>query len=144
MNGKPIYVTKPHLPPLEDFIPYLEEIWASGCLTNGGPMHQRLERELAGFLGVPFVSLFNNATNALMVALNALHVAGEVITTPYSFVATTHSLLWSGNRPVFVDIDPVTLNLDPQGLKRQSRKTPPRSCRCIAMEHPAMSTRYAR
>jgi dTDP-4-amino-4,6-dideoxygalactose transaminase len=117
MNGKPIYVTKPHLPPLEDFIPYLEEIWASGCLTNGGPMHQRLERELAAFLGVPFVSLFNNATNALMVALNALNVAGEVITTPYSFVATTHSLLWSGNRPVFVDIDPVTLNMDPARIE---------------------------
>jgi dTDP-4-amino-4,6-dideoxygalactose transaminase len=117
MSGNPIFVTKPHLPPLDEFIPYLEEIWASAWLTNCGPMHRRLEHELAAFLGVPFVSLFNNATNALMVALNALNVTGEVITTPYSFVATTHSLLWSGNKPVFVDIDPMTLNLDPARIE---------------------------
>lgn len=117
MSGDPIFVTKPYLPPLEEFIPYLEDIWTSGHLTNCGPMHQRLEHELAAFLDVPFVSLFNNATNALMIALNALNVTGEVITTPYSFVATTHSLLWSGNRPVFVDIDPVTLNLDPAKIE---------------------------
>lgn len=117
MSGEPIFVTKPHLPPLEEFIPYLEDIWASAWLTNCGPMHGRLEHELAAFLGVPFVSLFNNATNALMVALNALNVTGEVITTPFSFVATTHSLLWSGNKPVFVDIDPMTLNLDPARIE---------------------------
>jgi dTDP-4-amino-4,6-dideoxygalactose transaminase len=113
MIQKPIFVTKPHLPPLEDFIPYLEEIWANEWLTNGGPLHQRLEQELGSFLSVPYVSLFNNATNALMVALRALDITGEVITTPYSFVATTHSLLWNGNTPVFADIDPESLNLDP-------------------------------
>jgi dTDP-4-amino-4,6-dideoxygalactose transaminase len=117
MSDKSIFVTKPHLPPLEDFIPYLQEIWASEWLTNAGPMHRRLEHELADFLGVPFVSLVNNATNALMVAFRALDVVGEVITTPYSFVATTHSLLWNGNTPVFVDIDPATLNLDPTKIE---------------------------
>jgi dTDP-4-amino-4,6-dideoxygalactose transaminase len=108
-----IFVTQPDLPPLEEFLPYLEQIWESRKLTNGGPFHQRLEQELAEFLGVRHVSLFANATIALVTALQALRVSGEVITTPYSFVATAHSLLWNGIRPVFVDIDPETLNLDP-------------------------------
>lgn len=114
---KPIFVTKPHMPDLEEFIPYLREIWGSGWLTNCGSMHQRLELELAEFLGVPYVALFNNATIALLVALQALDVEGEVITTPYSFVATSHSLKWHGNEPVFVDIDPVTLNMDPSRIE---------------------------
>jgi dTDP-4-amino-4,6-dideoxygalactose transaminase len=117
MSDNPIFVTKPNLPSLEEFIPYLEDIWSSGTLTNCGPMHQRLEEELAGFLGVPNVCLFNNATNALMVALRALDIAGEVITTPYSFIATSHSILWNGNQPIFVDIDPNTLNMDPSKIE---------------------------
>lgn len=117
MSDKPIFVVKPNLPPLEDFIPYLREIWDNEWLTNCGPMHQRLESELAEFLGVPFICLFNNATNALMVALKALEVAGEVITTPYSFIATSHSILWNGSQPVFIDIDPNTLNMDPSKIE---------------------------
>jgi dTDP-4-amino-4,6-dideoxygalactose transaminase len=110
---KPIPVTSPLLPPLEDFLPYLEAVWESRRLTNGGPMHERLERELADYLGVEHICLFANGTLALVAALQALRITGEVITTPYSFVATTHSVLWNGLKPVFVDIDPVTCNLDP-------------------------------
>lgn len=117
MKDKNIFVTKPYLPPLAEFIPYLEEIWASEWLTNNGPMHQRLEKELAEFLGVPFVALFNNATNALMLALKALDVKGDVITTPFSFVATSHAISWNGCRPVFADINPATLNLDPAKIE---------------------------
>lgn len=117
MSDKPIYVTQPYLPPLEEFIPYLEEIWASKTLTNGGPMHQRLEQALCEYLGVEHIALFNNGTIALLTALQALGITGEVITTPYSFVATAHSLLWNGIKPVFVDIDPHTLNLDPSKIE---------------------------
>jgi len=109
----PIYVAQPYLPPLEEFIPYLEKIWATKQLTNGGPFHRQLERELCEFLGVDHLALFTNGTIALVTALQALRITGEVITTPYSFVATAHSLLWNGIKPVFVDIDPNTLNLDP-------------------------------
>jgi len=114
---KPIYVTQPFLPPLEEFIPYLEEIWASKVLTNGGPFHQQLEAALCKYLGVEHISLFTNGTIALVTALQSLRVTGEVITTPYSFVATTHSLLWNGIKPVFVDVDPRTLNLDPAKIE---------------------------
>lgn len=113
MSNKPIFVTQPYLPPLEEFIPYLKQIWDSKILTNGGPMHQLLEEALCNYLGVEHVALFNNGTIALLTALQALRVTGEVITTPYSFVATAHSLLWNGIKPVFADIDPCTLNLDP-------------------------------
>ncbi|MBI2731784.1 MAG: DegT/DnrJ/EryC1/StrS family aminotransferase [Aquabacterium sp.] len=114
MNTKaPIYVTQPDLPPLEEFMPYLQQIWDSKILTNGGPFHKQLEAELADFLGVKHISLFTNATIALVTALQSLRISGEVITTPYSFVATAHSLLWNGIKPVFVDIDPQTFNLDP-------------------------------
>ena len=113
----PIYVTRPSLPPLEDFIPYLEEIWRSRVLTNGGPFHQQLETALAEYLGVPHIALFANGTIALVTALQALRITGEVITTPYSFVATSHSLLWNGIKPVFVDVDPVTLNMDPARIE---------------------------
>ncbi len=112
-----IYVTQPYLPPLEEFLPYLEVIWATRTLTNSGPFHQQLESALCEHLGVDHISLFTNATIALVTALQALRVSGEVITTPYSFVATAHSLLWNGINPVFVDIDPKTLNLDPERIE---------------------------
>ena len=114
---QPIYVTQPHLPPLEEFIPYLEKIWANKILTNGGPFHQQLEQALCDYLGVKHLALFTNGTIALVTALQALRISGEVITTPYSFVATAHSLLWNGIKPVFVDIDPRTLNLDPAKIE---------------------------
>lgn len=108
----PIYVTQPYLPPLEEFIPYLEKIWDTKRLTNSGPFHQKLEKALCEFLAVEHIALFTNGTVALVTALQALRITGEVITTPYSFVATAHSLLWNGIKPVFVDIDQDTLNLD--------------------------------
>ena len=114
---KPIYVTQPYLPPLEEFIPYLQEIWDKKILTNGGPFHQQLEQALCTHLGVKHLALFTNATIALVTALQALRITGEVITTPYSFVATAHSLLWNGLKPVFVDVDPHTLNLDPAKIE---------------------------
>jgi len=114
---KPILVTKPTLPPLKEFIPYLEQIWDNCWLTNNGPMHHRLEDELAEYLGVKHISLFSNGTLALISALQALGIKGEVITTPFSFVATTHSLWWNGIKPVFVDIEPETFNLDPAKIE---------------------------
>jgi dTDP-4-amino-4,6-dideoxygalactose transaminase len=114
----PIYVAQPFLPPLNEFIPYLEKIWASRRLTNNGPFHQELEDALCEFLGVDHIALFTNGTVALVTALQALRVTGEVITTPYSFVATAHSLLWNGIRPVFVDINPTTLNIDPAKIEQ--------------------------
>ena len=116
-NKKPIYVTQPFLPPLAEFQPYLEEIWESKWLTNGGPFHQKLEKELAEYLGVDHLALFANGTLALVTALQALRIAGEVITTPFSFVATAHSLLWNCIKPVFVDIHPETFNLDPAKIE---------------------------
>lgn len=112
-NNNLIYVTQPYLPPLEEFYPYLQKIWDNKILTNGGPFHQQLEKALCEYLGVEHLALFTNGTVALVTALQALRITGEVITTPYSFVATAHSLLWNGIKPVFVDIDPDTLNIDP-------------------------------
>lgn len=117
MNDKPIYVTQPHLPPLEEFIPFLEQIWHNKTLTNGGPFHQQLEAALCEYLGVKHISLFTNGTIALLTALQSLRISGEVITTPYSFVATSHALLWNGLTPVFVDVDPESLNLDPRKIE---------------------------
>ncbi|HNY51062.1 MAG TPA: DegT/DnrJ/EryC1/StrS family aminotransferase [Smithella sp.] len=116
-SDKPIFVTQPYLPPLSEFIPYLENIWESKWLTNAGPFHQELENKLADYLGVNHLALFSNGTLALVTALQALRITGEVITTPFSFVATAHSLLWNGIKPVFVDIDPETLNLDPEKIE---------------------------
>lgn len=114
---KPIYVTQPSLPPIEEFTPYLQQIWENKILTNGGPFHAQLEKELCDYLQVKYISLFANGTLALVTALQALRITGEVITTPYSFVATAHSLLWNGIKPVFVDIDEKTLNLDPAKIE---------------------------
>ncbi|MDI9817771.1 MULTISPECIES: DegT/DnrJ/EryC1/StrS aminotransferase family protein [unclassified Legionella] len=117
MSNKPVYVTQPTLPSLDEFTPYLQEIWNSKILTNGGGLHKKLESALRDYLGVNHISLFNNGTIALITALKALNITGEVITTPYSFIATAHSLLWNNLTPVFVDIDPETLNLNPDNIE---------------------------
>ena len=114
---KNIPVTQPFLPPLEEFIPYLKEIWNNKWLTNNGLLHQKLEKELADYLGIKYISLFSNGTLALISALQALNIQGEVITTPFSFVATTHSLWWNKITPVFVDIEAEYLNLDPSKIE---------------------------
>lgn len=112
-----IYVTQPNMPPLAEFTAYLEKIWESKWLTNQGPFHEELEDALCKYLGVEHISLFSNGTLALLTALQALHIGGEVITTPFSFVATTHALWWNNIKPVFVDIDPHTFNLDPEKIE---------------------------
>ena len=114
---KRINVTQPSLPDLKDFIPYLEDIWESKWLTNNGKYHRQLEAELSSYLGVKELNLFTNGTLALITALQALRITGEVITTPYSFVATTHALNWNGIKPVFCDIDPKTMNIDPDKIE---------------------------
>ena len=113
----PIHVTRPLLPPLEEFLPYLEEIWESGWLTNAGPFHQKLEKALSDHLGVQHLSLFANGTIALVTALQCSRITGQVITTPYSFVATSHALLWNSIEPVFVDIEANSCNLDPERIE---------------------------
>lgn len=115
----PIYVTQPVLPELKEFIPYLEQIWEKKILTNSGPLHQQLEQALCDYLGVDYISLFNNGTIALITALQALDLkAGDVITTPYTFLATAHAIVWNHLTPVFVDIDPVTSNIDPKKVEQ--------------------------
>lgn len=114
---KLITVTSPLLPNLEDFNEMLQQIWNSKWITNNGSFHKQLEKELASYLKVPYISLFTNGTLPLITALQALRITGEVITTPYSFVATTHSLWWNGCKPVFVDIDPSTGNIDPDKIE---------------------------
>lgn len=116
-DNKTIYVTQPALPPLEEFTEYLKTIWDSKILTNNGPFHQQFERELADYLGVKYLSVFANGTLALITALQALRITGEVITTPFSFVATTHSLWWNNIKPVFVDIEPEFFTLDPEKIE---------------------------
>lgn len=118
MADSPIYVTRPALPPLVEFLPHLEQIWESHRLTNAGPMHEQLEQELAERFGVPHVVLCSNGTLALLLALRALGLKGQVITTPYSFVATAHAIVWAGLDPVFVDIDPDTYNLAPTAIEQ--------------------------
>lgn len=114
---KIITVTSPLLPPLEDFIPQLRDIWDSKWITNNGHYHQKLEEALCKYLQVSHISLFTNGTLPLIIALQALRINGEVITTPFSFVATTHALWWNGIKPVFVDIDPSTCNLNPDKIE---------------------------
>lgn len=116
-NQKEIFVTQPTLPPLEEFTELLKDIWDRTWLTNNGVYHQQLEKALAEYLGVPYVSLFSNGTLALISALQVLNITGEVITTPYSFVATTHALWWNNIKPVFVDIEPEFCNLDPAKIE---------------------------
>ena len=118
MNEKKnITVTSPLLPLLDEFNDMLKDIWASKWITNNGSFHRQLENALCEYLGVPYISLFTNGTLPLITALQALRISGEVITTPYSFVATTHSLWWNGIKPVFVDIDPATGNIDPDKIE---------------------------
>ena len=117
MNKEKILVTQPLLPSLEEFTPYLEKIWESKWLTNNGQFHQQLEQALCVYLGVKHICLFSNGTLALITALQALRITGEVITTPFSFVATTHALWWNNIKPVFADIEPHTYNLDPEKVE---------------------------
>ena len=117
VNTDLITVTSPLLPSLDDFYLELKNIWESKWITNMGSYHKQLEAALAEYLGVPYVSLFTNGTLPLMTALQALRITGEVITTPYSFVATTHSIWWNGCKPVFVDIDPKSGNIDPDKIE---------------------------
>ena len=112
-DNTPITVTSPLIPDLDEFNELLKEIWASKWITNNGLFHRKLEIALADYLKVPYLSLFTNGTLPLLTALQALKISGEVITTPYSFVATTHSIWWNGATPVFVDIDSKTGNIDP-------------------------------
>jgi dTDP-4-amino-4,6-dideoxygalactose transaminase len=114
---RPIYVTQPGLPPLEEFEEYLKKIWDSKILTNKGPFHEQFEKDLAKYLGVKYISVFSNGTLALMIALQTLRITGEVITTPFSFIATTHSLWWNKIKPVFVDIEQHSFNLDPERIE---------------------------
>lgn len=121
-KNKPILISQPTLPNLDDFVESLKIIWERKWLTNNGKFHQEFERELANYLGVQYVSLFSNGTLALISALQTLRITGEVITTPYSFVASTNSLHWNNIKPVFVDVDPVYGNIDP--LKIEAAITP--------------------
>jgi len=116
-ENKPVYVTQPALPSLDEYTQYLKQIWEAKIITNNGPFHTQFEQELAKYLGVRYISLFSNGTLALMIALKSLRITGEVITTPFSFVATTHSLWWNNIKPVFADIDPDYFNLDPEKVE---------------------------
>ena len=116
-ENKKITVTSPLLPKLEEFIPMLQDIWDRKWLTNNGHYHQELEKALAEYLGVKYISLFTNGTLPLITALQAMKITGEVITTPYSFVATTHSIWWNGLKPVFVDVEEETGNIDPEKIE---------------------------
>ena len=116
-NQDQIFVTQPSLPELNELIPYLQEIWESKIISNNGPFHLKFENEICKYLDVPYTSLVSNGTIGLIIALKALGIKGEVITTPYSFVATSHSLLWNNIKPIFIDIDPNTLNLDAKKIE---------------------------
>ena len=116
-NKKSILIAQPSLPDLDEFVESLKVIWERKWLTNNGLFHQEFESKLASYLGVEHISLFSNGTLALISALQTLRISGEVITTPYSFVATTHALHWNGIKPVFVDVDPVYGNLDPMKIE---------------------------
>lgn len=117
-KNKKICVSRPSLPNLKEYLPYLKKIWQNKILTNSGPFYKEFEREVAKYLGVKYISLFSNGTSALIAALRVLDIKGEVITTPYTFVATANSILWNNNKPVFVDVDPINLNLDPNKIEQ--------------------------
>ncbi len=116
-ENKPIYVTQPFLPPLTEFSSYLEEIWRTGVMTHNGPLMCQLERDLSQYLGVPDTVCVANGTCAMQLALRALDLKGEIITTPFSYVATASIIRWEGCEPVFVDIDPETWNMDPAAIQ---------------------------
>lgn len=122
MDRAPVFVTRPILPAMSDILPLLEEIWTSRMLSNNGPMLQRLEASLAAYLGVKHVVVVCNASLGLVMALRHFGITGEVVTSPFSFLATSHAIRWAGAEPVFADIDPVTLNLDPAAV--EARITP--------------------
>lgn len=122
MTRPPIYVTRPLLPPLAEVLPFFEQIWHSRILTNGGPLLQQFETALALWLGVEHVAIICNASLGLVLALRHFGITGEVVTSPFSFVATSHAIRWAGAQPVFADIDPHTLNLDPAAA--EARITP--------------------
>ena len=113
-----IYVTKPAMPPIEELLPYLKNIWESQILSNGGCFHEQLEKELCNYLGVKYISLFSSGTTALIAALNLFDLSGEVITTPFSFVATSHAIKWNNLKPVFVDIERDTFNISPEKIEQ--------------------------
>lgn len=115
--SKKISVTQPFLPDLEEYILYIKQIWRNKHITNKGPLHEKLEEKLCDYLGVKYISLCANGTIALLLAIKALELKGEIITTPYSFVATAHSIIWNRSTPVFVDIDPLTCNLDSKKIE---------------------------
>lgn len=117
LNIEEVFVTQPDFPDKEKFKKMIDEIWDNKILTNAGPFHEKFEEELANYLGVKNISLFTNATIALVIALQALDIEGEVITTPYSFVATSHSLVWNKIKPVFVDVQKDNLNIDPKKIE---------------------------
>jgi len=119
MKQDPIYVTQPFLPPKEEFLPYLEKIWNSKQLTNGGNLHQELEKQLSDYLEVSHISLFSNATIALMTALKLYNLSGEIITTPFSFAATAQAIDWNNCKPVFVDVEEGTFNIDPSLIEEK-------------------------
>jgi dTDP-4-amino-4,6-dideoxygalactose transaminase len=119
---KPIFVTRPFIPPIQEYQDYIQQILESNHLTNQGPFHLKLEEMLCDYLDVKYISLFSNATIALMVAQKALKICGEIITTPYSFVATSNSIIWSGSKPVFVDIDRCTLSLNINSIRKKINK----------------------
>lgn len=118
MDKKKYHLTRPTLPPLHDIEASMEEIWENGWLTNFGPVHRRFEAILADYLNVENICLVNNGTTGLMLSLKALGVGGEVITTPYTFIATVSAIAWCGLTPVFVDIDPGTLNIEPEAIEK--------------------------
>lgn len=113
----PIYIMRPLLPEMDSFVDKMRQVWESGWLTNCGPQHQALEVRLKNVLKVPYVTMFNNGTIALIVACQALRLSGEVITTPFTFPATPHVLSWNGIKPTFCDIDPITMNIDPARIE---------------------------
>jgi len=117
VTNSPIYVTRPVLPSLSEILPFLERIWGSRILTNSGPLLQQFEANLASYLGVEHLTVVCNASLGLVLALRLYGITGEVITSPFSFVATCHAIRWAGAKPVFADIDPHTLNLDPAAVE---------------------------
>ena len=117
-----VYVTKPFLPPLIKLYPYFRRIWETGVITNSGPIHEELESELCKYLKIKNISLCSNGTLALLTAIKSLNLKGEVITTPFSFVATSNALIWNQLTPVFADVEPNSPNIDPLKVEKLINK----------------------